>query len=164
MARRAIDVRLRDVTEGDLPILFEQQMDPVANAVAAFPARERADFMAHWARILSDASVIKRTILSSGLVAGNIVSFERNGQREVGYWLGREYWGQGIASKALAGFLRHVPGRPLYARVAKHNVASLRVLQKCGFAIVDEDLGAIDVGDEVEEYVLKLPPENGAAT
>ena len=37
-------VRLRDVTEDDLPIFFDHQRDPVANRMAAFPARERDAF------------------------------------------------------------------------------------------------------------------------
>jgi RimJ/RimL family protein N-acetyltransferase len=72
-------------------------------------------------------------------VAGNIVYWERSGERKVGYWLGKDYWGRGIASAALAQFLGQVKIRPLYARVAKNNVASIRVLQKYGFAISGED-------------------------
>ncbi|HKA21153.1 MAG TPA: GNAT family N-acetyltransferase, partial [Blastocatellia bacterium] len=33
------DVLLREVTEGDLPIFFEQQRDPAANRMAAFTAK-----------------------------------------------------------------------------------------------------------------------------
>jgi RimJ/RimL family protein N-acetyltransferase len=82
-------------------------------------------------------------------VAGNVVSFEQDGEREVGYWIGREYWGKGVATEALSQFLDHVEvRRPLYAGVAKHNVASIRVLEKCGFTIVGKE--------EDEGYVMKL--------
>src|SRR5512139_695928 len=94
-------VLLRDVIAGDLPIFFEQQLDPVANQMAAFPARDREAFMAHWTKILADETNILKTILFDGEVAGNIVSWEHpdeGGKREVGYWLGREYWGKGIAT------------------------------------------------------------------
>ena len=74
-----------------------------------------------------------------GEVAGNIVYWERSGERRVGYWLGKDYWGKGIASAALAQFLGQVKIRPLDVRVAKKNVASIRVLQKCGFTISGED-------------------------
>jgi RimJ/RimL family protein N-acetyltransferase len=43
--------------------------------------------------------------------------------------------GRGVATQALAAFLGLEPVRPLYAGVAKHNVASIRVLQKCGFKL-----------------------------
>ena len=125
--------------------------------MAAYPARERPAFMAHWAKILADATVIARTILFDGQVAGNIVSFEQSDTREVGYWIGRQYWGKGIATNALAAFLEHEQARPLHAHVAKHNRGSLRVLEKCGFTIIGEDSAEPDAsGPHVEEYVLKL--------
>jgi RimJ/RimL family protein N-acetyltransferase len=133
------DLRLRDVTEADLPIFFEHQLDPTATQMAAFPSRDRAAFMAHWAKITADTSIVKQTILVDGQVAGNIVSFEQSGEREVGYWIGRGYWGQGVATRALAAFLAHETTRPLYAYVAKHNIGSRRVLEKCGFTISGED-------------------------
>ncbi len=141
------NVTLRDVTEADLPIFFQHQLDPDATRMAAFPARDREAFMAHWAKILADETVITKTILFDGQVAGNVVSWGQPDDREVGYWIGKEYWGKGVATRALAEFLGHVKARPLYAHVAKHNTASIRVLEKCGFAIS---------GEEVEEFVLKL--------
>jgi len=141
------DVLLRDVTEGDLLIFFEQQLDPDATHMAAFPARDRDAFMTHWTKILGDETITKKTILFDRQVAGNIVSFEQFGEPLVGYWLGKKYWGKGVATQALSAFLDHVKARPLYARVAKHNIASIRVLEKCGFTIC---------GEEVEEFILKL--------
>jgi RimJ/RimL family protein N-acetyltransferase len=135
----ADDVRLRDVTESDLPIFFRHQLDPIATEMAAFPSRDEAAFMAHWAKILADTHGLKQTILVEGQVAGNIVSFEQSGEREVGYWIDREYWGRGVATKALAAFLSYERTRPLHAYVAKGNVGSLRVLQKCGFTLYGED-------------------------
>ena len=150
-------VLLRDVTEDDLPIFFEQQRDPAATQMAAFPSRERPAFMTHWAKILADTTVSTQTILFDKQVAGNIVSFKIAGEREIGYWIGRHYWGKGIATTALVAFLNHAQARPLFAHVAKHNRGSLRVLEKCGFTIIGEDSqepGAS--GAQVAEYVLKL--------
>jgi RimJ/RimL family protein N-acetyltransferase len=149
-------VILRDVTASDLPIIFEQQLDPEATAMAAFPSRNKEAFDAHWAKIMADETNILKTILYDGQVAGSLGSWEMIGGREVGYWLGREYWGKGIATKALAEFLKTIETRPLYAHVAKHNVASRRVLEKCGFAVIGEDK-YVNIGkEEVEEFVLKL--------
>jgi RimJ/RimL family protein N-acetyltransferase len=151
------EVRLRDVTEDDLPIFYEQQADPEANAMAAFPARDREVFAEHWAMVLADDSVSKQTILFDGHVAGNIVRFEQSGQPLVGYWIGKEYWAKGIATRALSLFLGQVEVRPLYARVAKHNVASIRVLEKCGFTVAGEEKAFSSAGgDEVEELVMRL--------
>jgi RimJ/RimL family protein N-acetyltransferase len=150
-------VQLRDVLEMDLPIFFEQQMDPEATQMASFPSRGKDAFLAHWNRIMADRSVLIKTILFDGSVAGNIVCFEQPEEREVGYWLGKEYWGKGIATQALEQFLKQVGTRPLYAYVAKHNVASRRVLEKCGFTVSGEDSYFSEaLGKTVEEYILKL--------
>lgn len=149
------EVRLRDVTEADLPIFFEHQREPEANRMAAFPAREHDAFMAHWrTKVLGNETGVARTIFFEGRVAGNIVSWEGSGEREVGYWIGKEFWGKGVATGALSQFVRdHVPVRPLYAHVAAHNVASIRVLEKCGFTISGEPTIA---DDGVELLVLRL--------
>ena len=131
------EVRLRDVTEDDLPIFFEHQRDPVANRMADFPPRECDAFMSHWGSILRDASVVVRTIELDGDVAGNVVLFGFEGRREVGYWIGRAFWGRGVATRALSAFLHEVAERPIYAGVAETNVASIRVLNKCGFTVVE---------------------------
>ena len=152
-----LDVRLRDVAEADLPIFFEHQLDPEATQMAAFPARDRDAFMAHWAKILADESGGKQTILVDGQVAGNVVSWGEPGERHVGYWIGRHYWGRGVATRALTAYLNHETARPLYAHVAKHNIDSLRVLEKCGFVICGEERGVPDArGNEVDEIILKL--------
>lgn len=47
--------------------------------------------------------------------------------------------------------------RPLYARVVKDNLASQRVLQKCGFTICGENKGFANArGKEVEEFIMRL--------
>jgi RimJ/RimL family protein N-acetyltransferase len=147
---------LRDVIASDLPILFEQQLDPEASAMAAFPSRDRQAFDAHWAKIMADETVILRTIEVNGQVTGHIVSWEMDGDREVGYWLGREFWGRGIATQALSEFLKFVQKRPLFAHVAKHNIGSRRVLEKCGFTVIGEDKYVSKNGQEIEEFVLRL--------
>ena len=148
---------LRDVIESDLPVFYEQQKEPEAAYMADFPSREREAFMAHWARILGNEAVVIQTILFNGQVAGNIVSFEMNGKREAGYWLGKEFWGQGIATRALSGFLKLVKVRPLYAHVVKDNIGSRRVLEKCGFSICGQDREFSSLrGAEVEGYMLEL--------
>lgn len=154
------EVVLRDVEEDDLPIFFDYQREPDAIQMAAFTVKDpddRATFRAHWDKILSNESIAIKTILFNGQVAGNVLSFEQFDEREVSYWIGKEFWGKGIATKALSEFLEYVTERPLYARAAKDNVGSLRVLEKCGFTIAGEDKGFANArGEEVEEYILKF--------
>ena len=153
-----VQIQLRNVIESDLPIFYEQQLDPEAAQMADFPSRNRDAFMAHWKKIMADESSVQlKTILFNGEVAGNIVCFEQLGEREVGYWLGKEYWGKGIATKALEEFLKEIKTRPLYAHVAKHNTGSRRVLEKCGFTIAGEDRFFSEIfGRNLDEYILTL--------
>jgi RimJ/RimL family protein N-acetyltransferase len=160
----ASEVSLRDVKENDLPIFFHQQLDLQATRMAAFPSRDREAFMAHWKKSMADKTVALQTIISDGSVAGNIVCWRQSDERLVGYWLGREYWGKGVATAALSLFLAHVTIRPLVARVAKHNIASVRVLQKCGFTISGEDKFSSPDGSYVEEYILMIGSDERAET
>jgi RimJ/RimL family protein N-acetyltransferase len=147
-------VSLRPVREDDLWIFLEHQADPDANRMANFEARDPETFMAHWAKILRDETVVVRTVESEGRIAGNIVSWEHDGERDVGYWIGREDWGKGVATAALSAFLDELDTRPLHAHVATHNIGSIRVLEKCGFERAGAPTPAGD--DGVEELLLKL--------
>jgi len=150
------EIRLRDVQPDDLPIFFEQQLDVDATRMAGFPSRERAAFDAHWANnILGNPTAVVQTILLDGKVAGHIGSWPQDGVRLVGYWIGKEYWGKGVATEALARFLCIVTARPLHAHVAKHNLASIRVLEKCGFRLEPEEKMEVS-GEESAEVVLVL--------
>jgi RimJ/RimL family protein N-acetyltransferase len=127
------------VSADDLAVFYEHQLDKEASQMAEFPTRDWDAFMAHWKKIMSDPANILKTIVYDGQIAGNIVSWEHEGEQEVGYWIGREYWGRGIATAALKQFLEWVSIRPLYAFVVKDNIASRRVLEKCGFVLYKED-------------------------
>jgi len=144
-------VALRHVSDHDLETFFEHQLDSDATRMAAFPARDREAHMAHWHKIMGDPTIATRTIVFDGRVAGNIVSWEEDAERQVGYWIGRSFWGKGVATAALSQFLSVVTTRPLYAYVARHNVGSIRVLEKCGFTVDTEH-----TGDDVDEDVLIL--------
>ena len=152
----SLSITLRDVTQADLHIFFEQQLDPEATEMAAFPARDRESFDAHWTKIIANASNILMTIEADGQVAGNLLSWEMEGEREIGYWLGKEFWSRGIATEALSQFLGVVKTRPLFAHVAKHNVGSKRVLEKCGFKVIRDDKYTNMGNEEVDEFVFKL--------
>ena len=150
------DVRLRNVEPTDLPIFYDQQLDADATRMAAFPARDRAAFDAHWAtNVLGNPAAVTQTILVDDQVAGNIGSWPQDGVRLVGYWIGKEHWGKGVATRALAAFLHLVTERPLHAHVAKHNVGSIRVLEKCGFCIEREE-SVEGAAADVAELVLVL--------
>lgn len=151
---------LRPVRDDDLPFFFEYQADEAARQMAAFVPEDPQDqsaFDAHWARIRSSASVRVRTIEVDDTVAGHIASFERDGDREITYWIGRDFWGRGVATEALRVMLSEDAVRPMFGRVVKDSVGSRRVLEKCGFTVCGEDTGyAAGRGAEVEEWILRL--------
>ena len=129
-------VSLRPILEADLPFLFQMQLDPEANAMAAVIPRNEEAYFPLWRNILNDSSVVPQAILLDGELVGQVSMFHSDGQACVGYWIAKDHWGKGIASRALPLLLQEVTIRPLHSRVAKHNVASLRVLEKAGFKIV----------------------------
>jgi RimJ/RimL family protein N-acetyltransferase len=155
-----VECALREVRDEDLAVLFEQWADPVAARMAAFTApdhMDRAAFERRWSRLRADETVINRAIVVDGEVAGTIGSWGEPGEREVTYWIGRSYWGKGVATCALEAFLTVDPSRPLHARVAADNVASRRVLVKCGFRVVATDRGFAEArSSKIEELVLRL--------
>jgi len=153
---------LREVRDEDLPLLFEQWTDPIAEHMAAFTTPDQADwdaFERRWSRLRADESVITRAIVVDGEVTGTIGSWGDPGERELTYWIGRSHWGKGIATGALSAFLAVDLSRPLHARIAYDNVASRRVLEKCGFHFIATERGFAQARSaEIEEQVLRLEP------
>ncbi len=127
------EVRIRQVVPDDLPIFFEYEADPEAARMASFPSRDRASFDEHWAKIMRDERNIVRAVEANGVVVGNIGSWQQEGERYVGYWIGREHWGRGLATAALTALVAELTDRPLFAHVVDTNAGSIRVLENCGF-------------------------------
>nr|WP_145489148.1 MULTISPECIES: GNAT family N-acetyltransferase [Streptomyces] len=154
-----MEIALRTVLDEDLPLFFRQMTDPVALRMAAFGPQDPTDrdaFEARLKQIRASCDVL-RTVLADGRVAGSAAVYGEPGEREVTYWIDRAYWGRGVATAALRALLAEVPERPLYARAAADNTASLRVLAKCGFRESVRARGfANGRGEEIEEVVLVL--------
>ena len=153
-------IELREIEEADLPIFFEQQLDPKAIHMAAFTSKDPSDrdaFMAHWAKIMADATITIRTIMVGDQIVGNIAQHSWFGKPEVSYWIGREFWGLGIATQALRTFLEIISVRPLFAYTAADNIGSAKVLEKCGFKLQGSKRGFANArGKEIEESIFML--------
>ncbi|MGK5676493.1 GNAT family N-acetyltransferase [Micromonospora sp. URMC 106] len=154
------NLRLRPVRDDDLPHFFSHEQDVEANWMAAFGPEDPADrarFDAHWRRVRADERIVARTAVVGDEVVGRVVAFPVDEKTEVSYWIDPRRWGRGYATAALTALLRELPQRPVHARAAKDNRASLAVLRKCGFVVTGEDKGyANGRGAEVEEWVLEL--------
>jgi RimJ/RimL family protein N-acetyltransferase len=143
---------LRGIVKTDLPTLYEYEHDPEATAMAAFSAREWERFQTHWERVWNNPKAVARAIMWEGQVAGNIGAWEQDGKWLVGYWIGREFWGKGVATAALRAMLEEVTERPIWAHVVAHNKGSQRVLEKCGFVVAGQEMGE----DGVVEVLYRL--------
>jgi len=153
-------VTIRPATPSDAPILYRIESDPFARRMAAFCGEEPASltaYQARWERMLADADVVARTVIWNGRVVGSVLRFNLLQQPSVAIWIEREVWGRGIATRALALFLREISVRPLFARVAKDNVGSRTVVERCGFKPVGEDKGFARLrGTDLEELIYRL--------
>jgi RimJ/RimL family protein N-acetyltransferase len=147
-------ISLRAITEADLPTLHENQCDPEAVEMVGFPARELDAFLAHRARNEADPTNESRAIMVGENLAGDIVSWAQDGERRIGYWISKQYWGRGVASAALKAFVGELTERPLYADVLKTNAGSIRVLEKAGFRLLGED--ELGPDPDPEEHTFRL--------
>lgn len=137
-------VTLRELVESDLPIFFEHQNDKGAEEMVGLPSRARDDFFDHWHKVMANDTINLRTILFEEQIAGYLCSFIKEAdEREVGYQLGRDFWGKGIATQALQLFLPLIPYRPLFGVTPSHNIGSQKVLTRSGFVLLDEHEGLL---------------------
>ncbi len=62
---------------------------------------------------------------------------------ELGYWVGEPYWGKGYATEAVRALIveaRKIGVKQIFAHAISKNIASIRVLKKCGFIITKEKI------------------------
>jgi RimJ/RimL family protein N-acetyltransferase len=149
------DVRIRPVEDDDVELFWQFEQDEEASRRSAFPSRDRDRFMPHWAKIRADPANVLRTVLADDEVAGNVVSWAQDGKQWIGYWLGRDYWGRGVGSRAVRLFLDELTIRPMYADPVEGNTGSVRLLEKLGFRRVDvPEPDTTTYDGEVHQHVL----------
>ncbi|MFG6492751.1 GNAT family N-acetyltransferase [Microbacterium sp. P03] len=155
-------IDLRDLSDDDLDAVFEMMRDPEAVAMAAFTASDpddRAAFDAWSDRNRQAPDAAQWVITEDGGFAGTAAVFSLDGHREVTYWVARHAWGRGVGTAALRLMVAREAERPLYARVAAHNAASVAVLERVGFTEVERITAfAPGAGRDVEEIVYTLMP------
>lgn len=155
-----MNIKLKDTTLNDLDVLFDFQTDGEANYLAAFTAENPEDKTAYiekWKNIISDNKKIAKTIFFCDEIAGSVGKFELDGKSEITYWIGKKFWGKGIATEALRLLLEIEKTRPIFARTAFDNFGSGRVLEKCGFKKIGIDKGFANArGKEIEEFIYEL--------
>ncbi|MCC9146239.1 MULTISPECIES: GNAT family N-acetyltransferase [unclassified Arthrobacter] len=153
-------IELRAVVPADLEEFFSHQLDPSANHMAAFSAKNPADrgvFDHHWQSILNDPAITVRTIVADGEVVGSILAYRDGDIPEISYWIDKEHWGQGLTTAAVGLFLEEFTERPIRARAVADNASSIRILEKYGFTVIGETQGFANArGAVVKELELEL--------
>ena len=153
-------ITLTETTADDLHLLFEFQLDEEANYLAAFTAKDISDKVAYlekYTKHLADPTITMRTIKANDEIVGSVAKYMMEGDAEITYGIDKKYWRQGIASTALADFLKIELARPIFGRVAFDNYGSQKVLEKCGFIRIGSDRGFANARQaEIEEYIYKL--------
>ncbi|KAA9089280.1 GNAT family N-acetyltransferase [Microbacterium radiodurans] len=155
-------VDLRPFDDDDADAVFEMMSDPDAAAQAAFTADDPGDrdaFDVWLERHRADDRVRMFVVTEDGGFAGTAAAFTVDDDREVTFWIARHARGRGVASAALRLLIAREAERPLYARVAADNAASLAVLQANGFSEIERARSFAPArGTEIDEVILVLPP------
>jgi len=153
-------IKLRPTKVSDLDYLFQFQLDKEGGYLAAFMPKDPADkkaYLTKYTKLLDDPMVNNQTILADDIIVGSIAKFVIEGDAEITYWIDRNFWGQGIATKALKKFLAIETTRPLFGRVAFDNFGSQKVLEKSGFVKIGSDRGFANARQaEIEEFIYQL--------
>ena len=154
------EIKFRKTVVDDLEFLFKFQLNKEAINLAAFTPKDPADksaYLSKYTKLLSDPTVNNQTIIIDNIIVGSIAKFEIDGQAEVTYWIDKNFWGKGIATKALEYLLTIEKARPILGRVAFDNYGSQKVLEKCGFVKIGKDKGFANARQtEIEEFIYKL--------
>ncbi|MDN3692368.1 GNAT family N-acetyltransferase [Chryseobacterium tructae] len=153
-------IELRPTTIADLDTLFQFQLDDEGRHLAAFTSQESTNkeaYLAKYTRLLNDPTINNQTIIVDAVIAGSIAKFIMEGDTEITYWIDRNFWGKGVATKALKAFLTLETSRPIFGRVAFDNLGSQKVLENCGFVRIGTDKGFANARQtEIEEFIYRL--------
>lgn len=160
MTTNTPDIQLRRTEISDLDLLFQFQLNKEGGYLAAFMPKDPTDKSAYlnkYTKLLDDPTVNNQTIILHNRIVGSIAKFVMEGNTEITYWIDRNFWGQGIATRTLEKFLVVETTRPIVGRVAFDNFGSQKVLENCGFVKIGSDKGFANARqEEIEEFIYKL--------
>ena len=154
-------LELRRTQPSDLDTLFDFQADDEAGYMAAFvnPSswKDKEAYIAKWEKLLNDNTINSWTILHDGAVAGSVGTWMMDGEPQITYGIGKQFWGRGLATTAVELFLEKADIRPLYGRAAADNIRSIKILEKAGFKKTGTDRAfAAARNEEIEEVIFRL--------
>ena len=166
---------LRPSTENDAESLYNYAKDPAIGPIAGWPPHTSVENSREIIRdILSApetyAVVLKETnepIGSVGIMfADGVHSAEmKDGDAEIGYWIGVPYWGQGLIPEAVQRLLKRcfleLDVKRVWCGHYDGNIKSRRVMEKCGFKFHHTEEGKTSpLGDIRTEHFTLLTRED----
>ena len=163
---------LRPIELGDAAAIQRYASEAELAATCNVPHPYPAGGGLRWAEKSIEDRAARRRFLSAiiaedafvGLIGLNAVNFER-GTAEVDYWVGRPFWGRGIATAAVASATKLAFDElglvQLSSGCRLANPASARVLQKNGFAEIqpvvnDGRFGTKFLGETIRRFTLLI--------
>ena len=138
---------LRPWGETEAPVLFRYAADPDIGSVAGWPPHTSVENSLEIIRTVFSAPetyavVLKDTgepVGSCGIMFSDSLHSAdmKQGEAEIGYWLGKPYWGQGLIPEAVRALLSRcfcdLALDAVWCGYYDGNTKSKRVCEKCGF-------------------------------
>ena len=158
---------LRETAQHDVEAVFAMESDPVAMRYWSKPPMQ--SILEAWESVASAMSHFQShtalrwsiTRPADDRMLGHLSLFnfsEQSGRADIGYGLAREHWGRGLMNEALTAVVDYAFGplglRRLEADVDPRNAASLRALERLGFAREGLLRERWQVGDEISDTVF----------
>ena len=137
---------LRRWEEGDAEDLYQYASDPVVGPMAGWQPHQSIDESRYIIKTVFGGAEAYALCLKSDnraigaielMLNGHTDLTERDDECELGYWLGKPFWGQGLMPEAVREMLRHafedLGMRKVWCRYYEGNTKSKRVQEKVGF-------------------------------
>ena len=164
---------LRPWSEADGEELYKYARDPDVGPIAGWPVHTSVENSRQIIReVLSAEGTFAVVLKETGLPVGSIgimrnVNLPTDGQAvEIGYWIGKPYWGRGLIPEAVRECIRccfeQLDCRRIWCGYYEGNEKSRRVQEKCGFVYhhTIEDKPCALMGDTRTEHVSVLEKED----
>lgn len=137
MTRRLV---LRALEESDVPELARLAGDwDVARMTARIPFPYSEAMAREWMASLAPGEFVRAVMFKGTLVGAVGYVPGDDGSAEIGYWIGRPWWGRGFATEAAHALVRYCFAKGGFKRLTcchfEDNPASERVIRKLGFRL-----------------------------
>ena len=137
---------IRNFLYGDASGLARNGDNPniAINQRECFPSPYTIELARNWIQFVKDNESATRFVIANDKEAiGEIgVVIQPDVHRysaEIGFWIGEPYWGNGLMTKAVQWMVDYcfseLSLKRIFADVMEYNIASQKVLQKCGFEL-----------------------------